>query len=105
MTKAAGTFRWISRRYFLVAAAVGTVAAALAPRSDAQTTKATKETLRPVVEGNSLGITDQQLDRLAPAVEWSRGEMRKLRDVNVGLGGPAPVFLPAAGAQPGSGGR
>jgi len=46
----------------------------------------------------SLAITDAQLEKLAPAVAWSRGEMRKLRDVEACLGGPAPVFLPAASA-------
>lgn len=106
MTRAAGKSRRISRRGFLATATAGTVAGALVARSArAQAAKTTKDTLRPVVEGGSLAITDQQLDKLAPAVEWSRGEMRKLRDAPVGLGGPAPVFLPAAGAPRGSGGH
>jgi hypothetical protein len=87
----------LTRRHFLhAAAAAGTALSALPAL--AQTTKVTKDTLRPVVEANALAITDAQLEKLAPAVEWSLGEMRKLRDVDVGLGGPAPVFLPAAHA-------
>ena len=84
------------RRFLRAAAAAGTVMSALPAL--AQTTKVTKDTLRPVVDANNLAITDAQLEKLAPAVEWGLGEMRKLRDVDVGLGGPAPVFLPAARA-------
>ena len=103
MSRTPGKSRSISRRGFLATAAAGTLAGTMAVRAaDAQAPKATKDTLRPVVEGSSLAITDAQLDKLAPAVEWSRGEMRKLRDVDAGLGGPAPVFLPAASAPRGS---
>ena len=103
MSRTPGTPRSISRRGFLAAAAAGTLAGTVAARAaDAQAPKPTKDTLRPVVEGSSLAITDAQLDKLAPAVEWSRGEMRKLRDVDAGLAGPAPVFLPAASAPRGS---
>ena len=98
MRKSAGNRRGVSRRGFLGAVAVGALGAQGALRADAQTATTTKDTLRPVADGSDLAITDQQLAKLAPAVEWSRGEMRKLRDVDVGLGGPAPVFLPAAGA-------
>jgi hypothetical protein len=106
MANAAGKPRSISRRGFLATAAAGTLAGTLAARgADAQAPKTTKDTLRPVVEGSGLAITDAQLDKLAPAVEWSRGEMRKLRDVDAGLGGPAPVFLPAASAPRGSSSR
>ncbi|HYB40939.1 MAG TPA: twin-arginine translocation signal domain-containing protein [Candidatus Methylomirabilis sp.] len=90
----------MSRRGFLATATTGAVAGALAPGSagaQSPPPKTTKETLRPVVQSADLAITDQQLEKLAPAVEWSQGEMRKLREVPVGIGGPAPVYLPAAG--------
>jgi len=92
----------ISRRGFLrgaaAAGALGGAALAASPAT-AQSpapppAKVTKDTQRPVVDAGDLAITDQQLEKLAPAVEWSRGEMRKLRDVDAGLGGPAPVYLP-----------
>jgi hypothetical protein len=87
----------MSRRRFLgAAAAAGAVGGAALSAADAQTAKVTKEALRPIVDAGDLAITDPQLEKLAPAVEWSRGEMRKLRDVDAGLGGPAPVFVPAA---------
>jgi len=102
MSRAAAKSRAISRRGFLTTAAAGTLAGTLAARAaDAQAPKPTKDTLRPVAEGASLAIPDAQLEKLAPAVEWSRGEMRKLRDVDAGLGGPSPVFLPAAFAPKG----
>ena len=91
--------RSMSRRRFLgAAAAAGAVSGALAGGGSAaaQTAKVTKERLRPVVDAADLAITDPQLEKLAPAVEWSLGEMKKLREVDAGLGGPAPVFLPAA---------
>jgi hypothetical protein len=93
----------VTRRRFLHAAAVGTLgsAALSASPSRAQSAKVTKDTLRPVVDANGLAITDAQLEKLAPAVEWSVGQMQKLRDVDVGLGGPAPVFLPAPHAGDG----
>ena len=106
MSKATGATRRISRRGFIATAAAATLAGAGAARSaEAPSGKVTKDTLRPVVEASQLAITDQQLDKLAPAVQWSRGEMLKLRDVDAGLGAPAPVFLPAAQAPPGSGGH
>jgi len=88
-----------SRRGFLRAAAaagaLGSAALGAAPApAQAPPAKVTKDSLRPVVDAGDLAITDQQLEKLAPAVEWSRGEMRKLRDVDAGLGGPAPVYLP-----------
>ncbi|MBI4408674.1 MAG: twin-arginine translocation signal domain-containing protein [Gemmatimonadetes bacterium] len=98
-TRSGGNASWrMSRRRFLRAVgAAGTLtgAALLPSRVGGQAPKATKDSLRPVVDANSLAITDQQLEKLAPAVDWGLGEMRKLREVDVGLGGPAPVFLPA----------
>lgn len=99
--------RPMSRRGFLRAAgAAGALGGVALLSSDAggQAPKATKESLRPVVDANDLAITDQQLEKLAPAVEWGLGEMRKLREVDVGLGGPAPVFLPAASVPRGGDG-
>jgi hypothetical protein len=86
----------ISRRYFLKAAGVaGAVGGAGLAPSLLSAEELTKGQLRPVVDAADLAITDAQLEKLAPAVNWGMGELRKLRDVEVGLGGPAPVFLPA----------
>lgn len=99
--------RGISRRRFLQAAgAAGTLGGAVLMPSlvRGQAPKLTKETLRPVVDAANLAITDEQLEKLAPAVDWSTGEMRKLREVDAGLVGPAPVFLPGTtGAKGGDG--
>jgi hypothetical protein len=80
----------------LLGGAVGVPAAA-----SAQELKLGKETLRPVVDAAALAITDEQLAKLAGAVTWGRGELTKLREVETGLVGPAPVFLPAAPAVKG----
>lgn len=91
--------RGMSRRRFLQAAgAAGTLGGAVLMPSlvRGEAPKLTKETLRPVVDAANLAITNEQLEKLAPAVDWSTGEMRKLREVDVGIVGPAPVFLPAA---------
>jgi hypothetical protein len=96
--------RGISRRRFLrVAGAAGIAGGAVgAPAAAAaQEPKLAKETLRPVVDAAALAITDEQLGKLAGAVTWARGELTKLREVETGLIGPAPVFLPAAPAMKG----
>lgn len=89
--------RRLSRRRFMQAMGVASVVAGptLVPSLlMAQTPQLTKATLRPVVDAADLAITDAQLEKLAPAANWGMGELRKLRDVDVGLGGPAPIFLP-----------
>jgi hypothetical protein len=98
------TSRGLSRRRFLTAAgAAGLATGGLARPGPgaAQGAPLTKETLRPVVDAAELAITDEQLGKIAGAVNWGRGELRKLREVDAGIGGPAPVFLPAAPAVKG----
>jgi hypothetical protein len=98
--------RGISRRRFLgVAGAAGIVGGTVGvpAATAAQELKLTKETLRPVVDAAALAITDEQLTKLGGAVAWGRGELTKLREVETGLVGPAPVFLPAAPAVKGDG--
>lgn len=86
----------ISRRGFLRAAGVaGAVGGSGLVPSLLSAGDLTRDRLRPVVDAADLAITDAQLEKLAPAVNWGMGELRKLRDVELGLGGPAPVFLPA----------
>jgi hypothetical protein len=87
----------ISRRRFILAAgALGATGVALGPDTVvAQGTKApTKETLRPVVDAADLAITDEQLGKLAGAVGWSRGELAKLREIDMGLAGPVNGYVP-----------
>ena len=89
----------MSRRRFLASAAASgallpAVAAAQAPKLDAAA-------LRPVVNAADLAITDEQLGKIAGAVNWGRGELKKLREVETGAGAPAPVFLPAEPAPKG----
>lgn len=86
------TSRVTRRRFLTVAAASAAVLPAMAAAQSAPT----KETLRGMVDAAELAITDEQLGKLAGAVSWGRGELRKLREVDAGLGGPAPVFLAAA---------
>jgi len=87
----------ISRRRFLkTAGALGASGAALGPAiALAQGPKApTKETLRPVVDAADLAITDEQLAKLAGAVGWSRGELAKLREIDMGIAGPTNEYIP-----------
>jgi hypothetical protein len=94
----------MSRRRFLQAAGTAGVmgGTTLVPSLLlAQSSPLTPAALRSVVDAADLAITDAQLEILAPAMDWAMGELRKLRDVDVGLGGPAPVFLPAASAPRG----
>jgi hypothetical protein len=72
----------------------GATAAMLPSLASAQAPAVTKDTLRPMVDVAELAITDEQLGQLAGLVGWSRGELRKLRDVDTGLLGPAPMYLP-----------
>lgn len=88
------------RRFLQAAGAAGTLGGAMLPALlEAQ--EVTKDSLQVVVRAGDLAITDAQVEKLAPAVAWSVGEMKKLRDVEVGLGGPAPIFLPAASGRGG----
>jgi hypothetical protein len=98
----------VSRRRFLtVAGAAGIAGGALGlpGAGDAQATKVTKETLKPVVEVAELAITDEQLGKIAGAMGWARGELKKLRDVETGLIGPAPAALPFPPAVKGGDGH
>jgi hypothetical protein len=82
----------VTRRLFLTVAGAG--AAMLPSLVSAQAPAVTKDALRPMVDVAELAITDEQLAKLAGLVGWSRGELRKLRDVETGLLGPAPMYLP-----------
>lgn len=92
----------VSRRVFLRAAgAAGMTGGALglAGPAHAQPGKVTKETLRPLTDVAELAITDEQLGKIAGAMAWARGEFRKLREVETGLTGPAPAYLPPLRAE------
>ena len=100
--------RDVSRRRFLATAgAAGIAGAALAvpETARAQAVKVTKETLKPVVDVAELAITDEQLGKVAGAMGWARGELKKLRDVDTGLIGPAPAVLPPVPAVKGGEGN
>ena len=86
----------ISRRRFLKTAGALGASGALGPAiALAQGPKApTKETLRPVVDAADLAITDEQLAKLAGAVGWSRGELAKLREIDMGIAGPTNEYIP-----------
>jgi hypothetical protein len=87
----------ISRRRFLTTAgALSASGAVLGPVvALAQSPKVTtKETLRPVVDAADLAITDEQLGKLASAVGWSRGELAKLREIDMGIGGLTNDYIP-----------
>ena len=86
--------RRLTRRKFLTAA--GATAAMLPSIAAGQTPSVAKETLRPMVDAAELAITDEQLAKLAAPVGWARGELRKLREVDLGILGPAPAYLPPA---------
>jgi hypothetical protein len=49
----------------------------------------TKDTLKAIVDVAELAITDEQLGKVAGAMGWARSELKKLRDVETGLIGPA----------------
>jgi hypothetical protein len=74
----------------------GATAAMLPSLASAQVPAVTKDTLRPMVDAAELAITDEQLAKLAAPVGWARGELRKLREVDLGILGPAPAYLPPA---------
>jgi hypothetical protein len=67
----------------------------------AQAAKVTKDTLKPIVDVAELAISDEQLGKVAGAMGWARGELKKLRDVETGLIGPAPAVLPPVPAAKG----
>lgn len=84
------------RRFITVAGAAGVAGGTLGVpgTGGAQAGKVTKETLKPIVEVAELAITDEQLGKVAGAMGWARGELKKLREVQTGLIGPAPAALP-----------
>lgn len=73
--------------------------ALLSSPAGSQAAKVTKETLRPLADVAELAITDEQLGKIAGAMAWARGELKKLRDVETGLTGPAPSYLPPLRAE------